>query len=32
MMTKGAFELATLADAAGNVLGLVTNPPYPPLT
>ncbi|GAA4036836.1 hypothetical protein GCM10022409_22190 [Hymenobacter glaciei] len=32
MLLKGDLELATLADAAGNVLGLVTNPPYPPLT
>ena len=31
MMLKGDLELATLADASGNVLGLVTNPPYPPL-
>ncbi|MCI1188120.1 hypothetical protein MON38_11885 [Hymenobacter sp. DH14] len=26
---KSDLELATLADAAGNVLGLVINPPYP---
>ena len=32
MMLKGDIELATLADAAGNVLGLVTNPPYPPFS
>lgn len=31
MTVKGILEIATLADAAGNVLGLVTNPPYPPL-
>jgi len=29
LMLKGDLELATLADAAGNVLGLVINPPYP---
>lgn len=29
MMMKGDLELATLADAAGNVFGLVINPPYP---
>ena len=29
MMLKGDLELATLADAAGNLLGLVVNPPYP---
>ena len=29
LMLKGDTELATLADAAGNVLGLVVNPPYP---
>ena len=28
-LAKGELELATLADAAGNVLGLVINPPYP---
>lgn len=26
---KGDLELCTLADPAGNVLGLVVNPPYP---
>ncbi|WP_210514189.1 VOC family protein [Hymenobacter terricola] len=28
-LVKGDLELATLADASGNVLGLVVNPPYP---
>lgn len=28
-LEKGEMEVATLADAAGNVLGLVINPPYP---
>ena len=32
LLIKGDLELATLADASGNVLGLVTNPPYPPFT
>ena len=26
------MAICTLADASGNVLGLVTNPPYPPFT
>ena len=30
LMLPGGPELATLADASGNVFGLVTNPPYPP--
>lgn len=29
LMIKGDLELATLADSAGSVLGLVINPPYP---
>ena len=29
LLFKDDVELATLADAAGNVLGLVINPPYP---
>lgn len=29
VMLNDDLELATLADAAGNVLGLVINPPYP---
>lgn len=32
MLLKGEIEIATLADASGNLLGLVTNPPYPPLS
>ena len=32
LLLKGELELATLADASGNVLGLVTNPPYPPFS
>ncbi|WP_460502698.1 VOC family protein [Hymenobacter agri] len=28
-LAKDEMEIATLADAAGNVLGLVINPPYP---
>ncbi|MDB5233819.1 MAG: hypothetical protein JWR44_812 [Hymenobacter sp.] len=29
LLIKGDLEMATLADASGNVLGLVINPPYP---